>query len=173
MVLRPGRKLGIIQLWFKYFGVYFWKHWACTFLGKLRREMPLKLVHHSCLPFYVWEWTPQFANLSVLFQNIRALDTHESAKEVLDSRLWALQVRYPRSLLSLIRVLKATKLSTAVVVASSPKCTSCVSHGLAVTGFKVLTGMMFLTVTISYTALSNPHGLVFIPKLSLREFRKF
>jgi len=37
---------------------------------------------------------PQFANLSAPFQNTRPLDTHKSAKELLDSKLWAFQVGF-------------------------------------------------------------------------------
>ena len=75
----------------------------------------------------------------MLFQNTRSLDTHDSDKEILDSKLWAFQVGFHHSLqpFQAFSVLTARETLAAVTVFSFPKYTSCAFGGVIVTGFKI------------------------------------
>ena len=91
VVLRPGQKLHWVSSSFG--SIISWhcfsRHMAYTFPGRLRRGTPQYLGRSLLSLFCVWRWSPQFANLSVLFQNTKLPNTHESAKKLLDTRLWA------------------------------------------------------------------------------------
>ena len=90
--------MDFIQLWFNYFAGTFLKALGISFPRRLRREISRYLVYSLQSLSLCMGMISQFSNLSVLFQNTGPPDTHESAKELIDSRLWAFHVGLHHSL---------------------------------------------------------------------------
>jgi len=126
--------LGIIQLSFNYFVAFFSRYFAYTFPERLRRELPMYLVHSLLSPFCAWAWSTQFDNVSVPIQNTRPPDKNKAAKELLlDPRLWAFQVGSRQSLQpTQPSVFLQQETLAAALVHSSSKCTSFVLGGVTV-----------------------------------------
>ena len=130
----PGTKtaLGILHLWFNYFGIFFQGTWY-TLPGSGGERC--RGCIHSRLLFCVWGWSPRFVNLSTPSKNTRPHDTHELAKELLDSNFEHFRSGFITALTAFSN-LTARKTSAAVITFSFCNSTSFVSDGVIVTGFK-------------------------------------